>query len=62
MTTPAAADLLAFEGRLRTASSLEEVEFLLVNEPFSLLHYDQAFLWKPDVLMYNRYKLFYNSH
>ena len=50
MTSPTAVDLLAFEGRLRTARSSEEIEFLLVNEPFALLHYDQAFLWKPDVL------------
>lgn len=47
---PTAADLLAFEGRLRGARSIEEVEFLLVNEPYALLAYDQAFLWKPDVL------------
>lgn len=51
MTSPTtAADLLAYEGRLRTARSPEEIEFLLVNEPFTLLLYDQAFLWKPDVL------------
>lgn len=50
MTSPTAADLLAYEGRLRTARSPEEIEFLLVNEPFALLPYDQAFLWKPDVL------------
>lgn len=50
MSSPTAADLLAYEGRLRTARSSEEIEFILVNEPFSLLHYDQAFLWKPDVL------------
>ena len=50
MSSPTAADLLSYEGRLRTARSLVEIEFLLVNEPFSLLAYDQAFLWKPDVL------------
>jgi hypothetical protein len=50
LTSPTASDLLAYEGRLRTASSVEEIEFLLVNEPFALLSYDQAFLWKPDVL------------
>ena len=50
MKLPTAADLLGYEGRLMTARSVEEVEFLLVNEPFSLLHYEQAFLWKPDVL------------
>ena len=50
MNAPAASDLLAFEGRLRTARSPEELEFLLVNEPFALLPYDQAFLWRPDVI------------
>lgn len=50
MNAPTAADLLAFEGRLRTARSPEELEFLLVNEPYALLPYDQAFLWKPDVI------------
>ena len=50
MSSPTAADLLAYEGRLLTARSVEEIEFLLVNEPFSLLPYEQAFLWKPDVL------------
>lgn len=50
MSSPTAADLLAYEGRLRTARSSEEIEFILVNEPFSLLHYDQAFLWKPDII------------
>ena len=45
-----AADLLTYEGRLRTARSVNEVEFLIVNEPFSLLQYDESFLWKPDVL------------
>lgn len=49
MSSPGAGDLLAFEGRLRTARSAEEVEFLLANEPFALLHYDQCFLWRPDV-------------
>lgn len=48
MTSPV--DLLTYLGRLRTARSSEEIEFLIVNEPFSLLPYDQAFLWKPDVL------------
>lgn len=42
-----AADLLAFEGRLRTAHSIEEIQFLLVNEPYALLPYEQALLWKP---------------
>ena len=50
MTSPTANDLLAYEGRLRTARSPEEIEFLIVNEAFSLLTYDQAFLWKPDLL------------
>ncbi|MFZ4539170.1 efflux RND transporter periplasmic adaptor subunit [Propionivibrio sp.] len=50
MTSPTAADLLAYEGRLRSARSPEEIEFLIVNEPYSLLPYDQAFLWKPDLL------------
>ncbi|MCX7177241.1 MAG: HlyD family efflux transporter periplasmic adaptor subunit [Proteobacteria bacterium] len=50
MSAATAADLLAFEGRLRTARSIEELEFLLVNEPYGLLPYEQAFLWKPDVL------------
>ena len=50
MSSPTAADLLGYEGRLRSARSIEELEFLLVNEPFALLHYEQAFLWKPDVL------------
>ena len=50
MSSPTAADLLGYEGRLLTARSVEEIEFLLVNEPFSLLPYEQAFLWKPDVL------------
>lgn len=50
MTSPTAADLLTFEGRLRTARSPEEIEFLIVNEPFTLLPYDQAFLWKRDVI------------
>jgi len=49
LSSPTAADLLAYAGRLRTARSSEEIEFLLVNEPFSLLPYDQAFLWRPDV-------------
>lgn len=49
MSFTAAADLLAFEARLRTARSIEELEFLVVNEPYALLPYDQAFLWKPDV-------------
>ena len=50
MSSPTAADLLGYEGRLLTARSVEEIEFLLVNEPFSLVSYEQAFLWKPDVL------------
>ena len=50
MTAPTAADLLAYAGRLRTAHSSEEIEFLIVNEAFALLPYDQAFLWKPDLL------------
>ena len=50
MNAPGAADLLAFESRLRTARAPEELEFLLVNEPYALLSYDQAFLWKPDVM------------
>ncbi len=50
MSAPTAADLLAFAGRLRTARSTEELEFLLVNEPYGLLPFEQAFLWKPDVL------------
>lgn len=49
MSAPTAADLLAFKGRLRTARSAEELEFLFVNEPYELLTYDQAFLWRPDV-------------
>ena len=50
MTSPTAADLLAYSGRLRTARSPQEIEFLVVNEAFSLLPYEQAFLWKPDLL------------
>jgi multidrug resistance efflux pump len=50
LSAPSAAELLTFEGRLRTAHSTEELEFLLVNEPYQILPYDQAFLWKPDVL------------
>ena len=50
MSSHSAGSLLAYEGRLRTARSAEELEFLLVNEPFALLPYHQAFLWKPDVL------------
>ena len=50
MTAPTAADLLAYAGRLRTARSSEEIEFLIANEAFALLPYDQAFLWKPDLL------------
>lgn len=42
--------LLTYEGRLRTARSPEEIDFLVVNEAFSLLPYDQGFLWKPDLL------------
>ena len=47
---PTAAALLAYEGRLRSARSLAEVEFLVVNEAFALLAYDQALLWKPDLV------------
>ena len=50
MSSPTAADLLGYAGRLLTAHSIEEIEFLLVNEPYSLLPYEQALLWKPDVL------------
>lgn len=50
MSSPTAADLLGYEGRLLSARSIEEIEFLLVNEPFSLLPYEQAFLWRPDVM------------
>lgn len=50
MTSSTAADLLAYESRLRTARSPEEIEFLVINEPFSLLPYDQAYLWKPDMM------------
>ena len=50
MSSSSVADLLAFEGRLRTARSTGELEFLLVNEPYQLLPYEQAFLWKLDVL------------
>ena len=47
---PTAAALLSYEGRLRSARSPEEIEFLVVNEAFALLAYDQAYLWKPDLL------------
>lgn len=50
LPSPRAVDLLTFASHLRTARSAADVEFLLVNEAFSLLRYDQAFLWKPDVL------------
>ena len=49
-SAPTAAALLTYEGRLRSARSLAEIEFLVVNEAFALLPYDQAFLWKPDLL------------
>ena len=50
MNSPNAEGLLFFESRLRTARSVEELESLLVNEPFALMPYEQAFLWKPDVV------------
>lgn len=50
MSGPDAAELLGFVGRLRAAASAEEVEFLLVNDAYALLPYEQAFLWRPDAL------------
>lgn len=50
MSSASAADLLAFVGRLRAARSAREIEFLLANEPFALLPFEQAFLWVPDAL------------
>ena len=45
-----AADLLQFENNLRNCLSAREVAFTAVNESFSVMKFDQAVIWKYDLI------------
>ncbi|HEY8606076.1 MAG TPA: HlyD family efflux transporter periplasmic adaptor subunit [Noviherbaspirillum sp.] len=47
MTAPSPAGLLSFEGRLRSARTAHEADFLAANEPHTLFGHEQTLLWKP---------------
>jgi multidrug resistance efflux pump len=45
-----AADLLQFESNLRACLGAREVAFTAVNESFSVMKFDQAVIWKYDLI------------
>jgi multidrug resistance efflux pump len=42
-------ELLEFQRKLQACKSLREINFVAVNDSFSVLHYDQAVIWQYDV-------------